>query len=332
MPIRSLCLVATLLSVLLAVASAAAELRTEEARVLAEAASGVSLVGAKAVPREGTMGRFVEFQTSDPRATYRVNLTLGQLDLWSLDSHPAPDALARLTADEAFASARAAARRAMGEAADGLTWAPAVDHGNPLVLDCSAEGKPLGDPPLPGLCARCTAMVSMVDGTVLSYEQYIPDPDSPARVLISEEQARAAALAYARDHVSWGAGAVTGQPSVTRAGGPRRFTWWVPVRPDVPVQKWDGDERIVEIDAATGEIVVVCEPESGAPSVPSGTGSGVAAIAKAPLAPAGPRRPSASAAPASSPPPGFPWLPVGGGAAVVMLAAGALILRRRARP
>ncbi len=321
----------------------AGEMTARRARALVERTCGVSLAGAELKTETVCGTDYAEFASRGAAGTRRftVDLTRGYLRSWSAP-YPADGAPARLSEAEALAKAKETARQCMGSPSETLEWSPGVSHSSSPTLEFHAHGKPVGAPPLPGLWPTCSVEVSLVDGQVPCYTQRLPDPDAAARVRVTQAQAVEIARGYVRQHRKWSDIELEGTPTVGESMG--KLTWSVSLKEPGLGSSGEGpDSRLIDVDAVTGEIGIIGEPESG----PSGRElarlrQASAAGAAATTRPATRRSPGRSGprqrvgSGSSAPHPsavGLPWLPLGAGAVALLLvlAGTALVVRRRRR-
>ncbi len=220
-----------------------ADISVEEARDVAEAASGTSLDDATVAtesspPGSGrTVARFTT--TGDPgsRTTHEVDLTDGRFTGFVLDRPSSTGAA--LPDAAATAAAQAAAEQYMGDDAQGLVWSVA-GRGNG---EARLEGQRpyLPDPSRTGLTPSCSVCVGN-DGVVTSLVIHRWESE-PLAATVTLEQALAIAEAEA------GAGACTplvGPHLVQRAG---QLYWGMELLDST------GEGHLFHIDARSGAVL-----------------------------------------------------------------------------
>jgi hypothetical protein len=334
--------VAVVLIALSCAPACATELTADEARTLIERTCGVDLAAVEPTisvwggqtsgagsplpggkVTEGYRGRSLQVATftSTGERAYEVDLSNGQLIGWQSPPPPA-GAEPRLTQEQALDVAKAAAVRVLGADADFLEWQESPAQSSLPIVEWRGAGRRAGDPPRTGLAPSCSVTVSLVDGTVVFYNQTIPDSREPLPVTVTAPGALSIARDYASKQLGWEDVALECEPSLTQWQD--RVLWHVAIlRGDAKgasTEAADGDSRQLTIDAATGAVLVVGEVEGA-------TGRD--------YVPAAPAATQPTSAPAASPPAPAstrqgPW-PYLAGAGALALLAGVVIVARRKR-
>ena len=183
-----------------ATAPALARITVDEARSIVEKTFGISLEGVEAQAERGPVAE-------DQRAVFRVAAADGpvkytvDLELGSLLSYdrPSPDfqvddrgqvttpfAVDRATAREI---ALAEARRVMGPAFELITEWRESALGGPVAFTLRGGTPAIGDPPHVGLTPRASVVVSLVDGSITRFGQFIPIAADPIPPKIGKDEA-----------------------------------------------------------------------------------------------------------------------------------------------
>lgn len=221
-----------------------------EARTLAEGAAGAAFPSApvrlrcRSWPRQAQLSFDRPSGSAGKLSVWTVDLVRGVLVGWVSERTDSPTTRTeRMPTDSALAIVRAEATRRLGPDADSLSWRVTAQDASSVTV--SGEGPRVGDPPRGGLTASCRAEVSLVDGSIFSYQQTPACPDAPITPHVGTEEAEAIAIrAIGREHaraatpalleqrdgrVYWvvvvEVAPVTGRASA--AGGPEH--WFVPV-------------------------------------------------------------------------------------------------------